>query len=281
MASIGEMIERAADTPKEAAEQFRKARAKKRVEAKKRRQRQRRRTVVRGLAWLGAIAVGLGVAFGTINTFVSPLAAGLAFAAFIGLAYALGENDDEVSITFGLSAIALAVVLAEFVLPEWFVAPIAEWLLGWGPAGWFAGWSALEFAVLTVAVIAAWWFVDIRFISRSGVKAGTVAKRFRARTEKLLEEWFTVTRVSVMLGFGIGIIILQQLGMLTGDIGSIAAEVPYLAVNIVTILLGYLALGGEVPFFDGIPFLESIGAVGWVILTGAALVIAVGVDYAD
>jgi hypothetical protein len=36
-----------------------------------------------------------------------------------------------------------------------------------------------------------------------------------------------------------------------------------------------------VPFFNGIPLLEAIGTGGWLILTGAVLVIAVGVDNAD
>jgi hypothetical protein len=281
MVDIGKAIERAADTPSEAAEAFREARSEKRAQEKKRQQRQRRQTIIRGIAWLGAIAVGLGGAFGYLNTIVSPWAAGIGFAAFVGLAWALGENDDEVSITFALSTIAIGVLAAEFVAPAWVVDPIAEWLLGWGPAGWFAGWSAVEFAVLSFAMIALWWFIDIRFISRSGVKPETVAKRFGKRLEGMIGQYLSVVRVAIMAGFAVGFFILQQLGMITGDLMGYAGEAPYLAADLATILLGYLALGGDVPFFNGIPFLEAIGTGGWLALTGIVLVLAVGVDYAD
>lgn len=277
MVDIGKMVERAADTPEEAAEAFQKARKEKRRKQAERRRAEAAKQLARNVAFLGGVLVAAAIALGWISVNISPLVGGLVFAGLVGMSYALFENDDELSITFALSAVAIGMVLAEFVLPGWVTAPIVDVL----PTELVTGWNPVEFAVLAAAVILAWWFIDIRFISRSGVKAETVAKRMRKRVEKLVGEWFSITRVSIMLGVGIGLIILNELGMLTGELAGMAAEVPYLAANVATILIGYLALGGDVPFFNGIPFLEAIGSTGWLIITGVVLVLAVGVDNAD
>lgn len=246
------------------------------------RDRQRQaRELMRRFAWVGAVLIAVTLALGWISLRISPLVGALAFIGLAGLSYAMAEHDDSISLTFALSAVAIGVLIAEFVAPGWLVEPIAEFLLGWGPAEWFAGWDPVTFAVLTGVTIVGWWIIDIRLISRSGVKAETVAKRLSTRIQNLVEEWLSVGRVAVMLLIGIGLLVLNQLGMLSGEFVSIVGEVPQLAANVFTILLGYLALGGDVPWLNGIPFLEEVGATGFVIVAAIVLVIAVGVEYAD
>lgn len=231
------------------------------------------RTVMRNVAWLGAVVVGAAIALGYISVEFSPVLGGLAFAGMAGLAYALNEHDDSVSISFALTLVAVLLLLAHYVAPD----VVLEAL----PFEIPQSLDPVHFAILVAFVVAAWWVIDIRFISRSGVKPDTVAKRLSSRIQDLFEAYAATARVGFLLGVGIGVIILNQMGIIAGDLVSMAGEAPYLAAELATIAMGYLALGGDVPLVEGIPVVENIGSTGFLFLSGLALVLAVGVKYAD
>ena len=230
--------------------------------------------VVRNLAWLGAVVIGAAIALGYISVKINPIVGGLAFAGMAGLAYALQAHDDSVSITFAISMAVVGVFLLEYIAPSSVVSALPF-------EGVVNAVDPIEFAVVGAFVILSWWIIDIRFIKRSGVKAETVAKRVGSRTEDLLEEWLSVGRVLVITGIGVSAIILDQIGMIGGEIASYAAEVPYLAADVLAIGIGYLSLGGELPVVGGVDFIAGIDPGAYLIITGAILGVAVGVHYAD
>lgn len=231
--------------------------------------------LVRNVAWLGAVLLAVAIATGYIAVEFSPLWAAAAFAGTIGLGYALVGNDDELSISFALTVVAVGLLIIEFVLPEQFVGAVSSETLTWPP-------DPVDFAILSGVVIFAWWLIDIRLIQRSGVKPNTVAKRLSSRVQRLVEEWLSIARIAFMLGVLIGVLVLNTfVAPVLGELGSIAGEVPYIVSNIVTLGLGYLALGGDVPFLNGIPVVGEIGSLGFLLLGGVVFLVAVGVDYAD
>ena len=231
--------------------------------------------LVRNVAWLGGLLVAVAIATGYIAVQFSPVWGAVAFAGTIGLAYALAGNNDELSISWALSAIAIGGLLIAYFAPEFAVDAISSRTITWPPDPW-------KLAVLVAATIAVWWVIDIRLISRSGVKPDTVAKRFRSRAEGLAESWFTIFAVAFGATLTIGVLLLNTfVGPVIGELADLFTMAPYAVADVATILLGYLALGGDVPILNGIPFLSEVGATGWVFLAGAILLLAVGVDFSD
>jgi len=229
---------------------------------------------IRTIAWLGGVVAAWLVSFGYITVQAGPMVAFLAFAGGIGLAYALGTNEDELSITFALSLVAVGLLIAEFLLPGAvtsrlpYYETISESL------------DPLTFALLAGLTIIGWWIIDIRLIQRSGVKPDTVAKRVRSRAEKLVQAYVTMGRIGVGLILAGLVIVLSELGVLAGEIWAYIADAPFIAANFLTSLIGYAALGGPV-LVEDVPIVGDLTAGGFAILALTIMAVAAGVKYAD
>jgi len=229
---------------------------------------------VRRLAWMGGVVVAGAVSFGYISFEVGPMVAFLVFTAVIGLAYALGSNDDELSISFALSLVAVALLIAEFLLP----GAVTSRLPYYGAIS--STLDPLTFALLAGLTILGWWVIDIRLIQRSGVKPDTVAKRVRARAEKLVEAYVTMGRIGVGLIAAGVVVVLSELGVLAGEIWSYVAEAPFIGVNFLLSFIGYVALGGPV-LVESVPVVGDLTAGGFALIALSLMAVAAGVKYAD
>jgi len=230
---------------------------------------------VRRLAWMGGVVIAGAVSFGYISFEVGPMIAFLVFAAVIGMAYALGSNDDELSISFALSLVAVGLLIAEFLLPGAVTSrlpyydAISETL------------DPVTFALLAGLSILGWWVIDIRLIQRSGVKPDTVAKRVRARAENLVEAYVTMGRIGVGLILAGGVVVLSELGVLAGEMWAYVADAPFIAANFLISLIGYAALANSVVVVGDVPVVGDITAAGFGILALAITAVAAGVKYDD
>ena len=231
------------------------------------------RTLVIGLGLAAAAVVG----FGYVSVNVSPWLAGTGVAVLAAVAYGLASDDDEVSISFAFSIAAVGMLVIEFVVPDDLVAmlPIEPFIRGI---------DATQFAVLVFAVIAVWWIIDERFLSsgRRKPKPDAVAERVAGRFETLIEQYLGIGKVVFALTLTAGLLFLNTfVGPVIGELADIVVMAPYAAADVFTIGLGYLALGGDVPILNSVPFVRHIGAQGFLLLAVIVLALAVGVDFSD
>ncbi|MHB9286783.1 hypothetical protein ACKVMT_07055 [Halobacteriales archaeon Cl-PHB] len=225
------------------------------------------------LVLLLVTALGAAAGFVALGDLVSPYLAAGGFAVFAALLYGVYDSGDEISVTFALSLVAVVLLLVEFVVPASIVAMVPG-------SGYLDSVAPVQFAVVTAGVILAFWIYDVRFNERAK-RPETMMERLMSRIEDLFAHYVKMTRVAFLAGIGLGLIILDQLGVLTGELAGIVAGAPYLAGQIGTIILGYLTMGGDVPYVEAVPVVGEIGAQGFLWLAAIGLVVAVGVDYAD
>ncbi len=227
--------------------------------------------------------VGVGVAtfavltFGIVSVEVNPWLAGVAVSVIAVVAYGIADDDDEVSISFAFTLAIVGVFVLKMVVPQSLTGmlPVMPYLQGI---------DAQQFAVLGLAIVGIYWVIDERFISpgKRTPTPETVAENFSDRVQNLVKQWLSIARVMFILGIMIGVLLLNTfIAPIIGELGTLAAESPYIVADVVTLGLGYLALGGDVPLFNDIPFLSEIGSQGFLLLGLLALGLAVGVDYSD
>lgn len=235
---------------------------------------------------VGTFLLGNFIGFGTALTLFVVLAVGAAITSRIG----------GFSIPFALSAVAVVLVVGQF-LPTWATEPFTifgvlfEQVTGL-PVRQI---DAVEFAVITAGVIGLMWVLDIRIFSAfrrssgrpEAVNPDKVANRLVARVEGFAEDWFNISRAFVFLAFSLVVLALGVAAGLGGDIAAEwLAEAPVLAAGVFNWLVGFLALGGEVPIVGDWPVigpildvLAGLGATGWLLLAGGLL--AAGVVIRD
>lgn len=217
--------------------------------------------VIGALAW----------AFGTLMT---PEAGAALFFALFGLSYVTAQSG-QIDVPFVLSFVAGLLLLAEFALPGFVTGAFDPFVAAIGGAIGIdlRSLDAVQFAVLAVAAILTIWVVKIRLYGRAK-KPDTIVKRVRTRAEKLADTYLTIGRL--IAGFGLMVVVMffSQAGELAGEAGTVLAEVPFVAANVVTAVLGFVGLGGEVPILSDIPIFSEIGPAGFlalvVLVVGAA-----------
>jgi hypothetical protein len=220
---------------------------------------------------LALVAVVLGIPTGALiaETFTRGPFAGLtAYAGWLILlvatVYIVWQNDKQASFPFVLSAVALWLIITEFLLPASVVSllpPVDKWL-----GIDLAQLDALQVVVYAIISIVTYWAITERLRGEYVKKPQTIANRIRKRSERLADIWAQIGREAAFIGFGIVLVIVAQMGVLLGLIGERFAEVPGFAAAIATSLLGFVSLGGGVPILSDIPFLNELGAVGYAVL---------------
>lgn len=91
---------------------------------------------------------------------------------------------------------------------------------------------------------------------------------------RFVDIYITSFRIAILLGLTAGIIVLQQTGILLGDLGGLAAQSPYFVSNLFTLLIGYLSLGGDLPIVGDFPVLGELTPVAFIVLGLLAIGVA-------
>lgn len=228
--------------------------------------------LARNLVWVVAALIAGVIAFGFVSVTINPLLAAGGFATFAAVAYATAASEDEISVTFGLSLIVVLGLVLEFLVPQGIVSrlPIAPYLNQV---------DVVTLTIMTVVVILFWWVLDIRFLSNQAKNPETVADKLGDRVATLFEQYVSIGRITLLASVSLGLIVLDQFGVLVGELTAIASESPWVLSNIVSSGLGYLALGGEVPLLSDVPVISEVGPQGFLIIAVLAVIIAIGVEY--
>lgn len=225
-----------------------------------------------GVAWLGIILglLALGVA---VSGTLAAATAGLLIVVAVA-----STRIGEVSVPFGVSLVAVVVVLVEYVLPEAIASrlPDVGALIGF-PTGQF---DALKLFITAMLAILLIWIVQIR-VSGRAVKPTTITKRVRTKFEKLVDTYVTMARL--VAGFGLTAIFLvfRESGQLAGEAGATLGDVPFVTSSFASAISGFLALGGELPVVGGWDFLNGISPGAWAVLMLITIGLAAGVKYND
>jgi len=139
----------------------------------------------------------------------------------------------------------------------------------------------LTLALTVAIIIVAWWAVTSRFGERSDDMASETAMTVEEKAEDFAREWFSVGRAIALGAVSIGFFALSEAGTFLGEIGNLGAEAPVVVSNVVTVALGWTALGGTVPVIG--PLLAPLAGMTpqqWALLSLAVLSIGVTVKNA-
>jgi hypothetical protein len=216
-------------------------------------------TIASAIATLAVVVFVVGFFTGTplVAAVFGDAYAAAGWAGLLALVAYIGYYSDEFSIGFGLTTIALLLLLTQ-VLPGWATRPFAfvtEALLG---IQLTQEADPVYFAVLTGAVVVLYWAFSVRLFGR-GKQPSTVAERVRIKARKLVTEYVSITRVVFAFAFGATAIALRGAGDLAAEVTSLVADAPVVASNFIAGLGGYFALGGGLPqWLAWIPGLQPL-----------------------
>lgn len=231
---------------------------------------------------LGQLVAGLVIVAGgyAVNGLfgLTALQTGLLGLIFVTLTYVTVTSDSELSFPFIASLAAVLLVIWQFALDPVIgdVIPVEAWLASVGVDITNVG--ALQVLFLATAAILVYWAVMIR--AGSGARtAESVADRLEGRVEALFETYITIGRITASLALAVLYYLFAEGGVLAGEIGGYLSDAPLVASNIVTGILGYLSLGGSIPYLDAIPLLGSLAAGEFAVLAGIIIVAAAAAKY--
>lgn len=154
-------------------------------------------------------------------------------------------KDDNISLTWVVSFVAVVAVVLELATPE----TVVQTIPGAEAVSTLVSDAMVLTAALAVGVgIFVWWIVSARLVGdRTASTASGTAERVEQRFENFVSEWITVGRLVVSSFVVIGFALLGEFGTLLGDFAGLLAQVPVVVSQLVTVGLGWVALGGNVP----------------------------------
>jgi len=141
-----------------------------------------------------------------------------------------------------------------------------------------------------IAVVTVYWLLDIRVLTAiyrtsgqaSATNPDTVARRLASRYEDLIEDYVGVLVAVGAFGLAAVGIVLSGVGDFGAEAFELLAEAPVLGAALGSDLIAFKALGGSVPYLEGVPvislildFFAGMGAVDFAILAGFLLMLAV------
>lgn|GEM_PF-1939661 len=238
-----------------------------------------RKQVTEGLGQLVAGLVIVAGGYAVNGLFgLTALQTGLLGLIFVTLTYIVVTSESELSFPFIASLVAVLLVVWQFVLDPVIgdAIPVEGWLAGLGID--ITHLDALQVLFLVTVAIVLYWVVMIR--AGSGARtAESVAERLENRVEGLFETYITIGRIAASVGVAVLYYLFSEGGVLAGEIGGYLSNAPLVASNIVTGILGYLSLGGSIPYLDSIPLLGSLAAGEFAVLVILILALAAGAKY--
>lgn len=241
-------------------------------------------TTEKGLGMLVAGAVvaammwGLGGVFGLSGTQAFAFALVMVVAGWV-----VASSSRELSFAFAF--VTMAGVLTIYALLPADVqqaTPIPEVLQALGLDGTLGAFDAIKLASTALLATFVYWVVTLR--AGGGPQRpetvftgifGTGEGERKGKATQLVETYITFTRVGVGF-FVFGVVTLaSEVGNLSGILVSFLSEAPVVVSNVVTIVLGWTAMGGELPVIGDVSFL-GVGPAGWLLISAAILLVAVG-----
>jgi len=153
-------------------------------------------------------------------------------------------EEIDISLSWVVSLIVVLGLVVELLLPQAIVAALPG---GQAIAGLISDVGALTLALVVGVLIVLGWTLSARFGEGSASTASSTAEKVEDRFERFAQEWLTVTRLVATALIAFAFMFLSQLGSLLGVVGQYIAEAPVVGAQLVTIGLGWLALGADVP----------------------------------
>lgn len=209
-----------------------------------------------------------GILTGNMN-----IAIGMA-ALYGALIYVAGESGRTFSFPFALITVAIGVAGWSF-LPEQVATTLSpERLLGVD----IPPLNGVSFLILSLAVAAIYWAVTIR-ISGKAKKPEKVADRVAKKFAKTADIYLGIASVIALAALYVAYVGLANVGQLLGQVGDLLALEPFLSSNLFAVIAGYFSFGGELPIIGSVPFLQNLGADGWLFIAGGVFLVAVAAYY--
>jgi len=180
-------------------------------------------------------------------------------------------GEDGISLAWLASFIAVVVLVLELVIPESIIGLVP--LLG-DLVGAISDTSALAFAVTVAVLILFGWIISARFVGdRSADSAEGVARKVERRFEAFITEWFSVGWFVASGLLVVGVAFLSELGTFAGDIAGMLGTAPLVVSQSATAVVGWLALGGELPVIG--PLFAGLTPPQWALISLFLLVVGV------
>lgn len=180
---------------------------------------------------------------------------GLAVVGFVVVAR-LSEKVN-ISMPFVLSAVVGGAVVAELVM----TGSLLSAFPGSGAFGFLTQYGTGVLVATTGVVIVFWWYIRA-WVIEGRRDADRATQSVVRQAEGFAETWFTTWRVLAVALVGIGALFL-------GELGTFLGEFPLAVANVATIALGYVQLGGVVPYVGGAisTLFPAMSAEQWLLAT--------------
>jgi hypothetical protein len=223
------------------------------------------------------LATGFVISFFTGVPFIAGFWGGLdQFTAWLILVAAVvifGYYSNDVSVGFVFTFIAI-IALASMFLPEWVTRPfsfISEALFGTPRLGI----DPVEFAVLSVVGVVAFWAVRAKLFGRPET-AGAVTNRVRSKSESLVREYAKI--ISIIGGFVVTAFFLFAGESLAGPLGEL-----FTAVSGAPVVGAYVAavVGYFGAFLSEWPVISRFGTTEFFLVLVALGLVAFGAKYSS
>lgn len=194
---------------------------------------------------------------------------------FFALSFGVRRSLD-ISVGFGVITLALLYLLANTILPTLIVRPFVNLLdriEGIFGLAIFPKVGPVAFFVLAVTFVAVMIAIRLRVTGKRKFTR-TIADSVLKEFGRYVDAYLNVGRLVILFSFGAVVLTLRQSVQLFGEIGNIAAEVPFVSANLFTGIVGFDALGGSVPIIEDIPLFGDLTPEGWLVLVVLVLGLA-------
>jgi len=222
------------------------------------------------------IATGFVISFFTGAPFIAGFWGGLdqflAWVILIAAVTVFGYYSDDISAGFVFTFLALLALVSMF-LPDWATQPfsfISELLFDTPRLGI----DPVEFSVLTVVGVLAFWAVRIRLFGRSK-RPAAVAAQMRIRAEALVRQYSKISRV--LFGFFAAAFFLfaSQGGELAGEVFTMVSDAPVVGAYVAS-TVGYFGA-----LMSDWPFISRFGAAEFFLVIVVLGLVAIGAKYSS
>lgn len=181
----------------------------------------------------------------------------------------------DFNVGFTILTIGVVFTLTDFIMPEFLLDPFTPIVV------FFADITGLDVRLIDGFewLVLGTFFTAVALGAKYRLTGGRkfimpIVNRVAADFARFIDVYVTSARILVLLMVTAVIIMMQQAGFLLGDLGNLAAQSPFVVSNLFTLLVGYLSLGGELPFIGSIPLLGGLTPIAFIVLGILAIIVA-------
>lgn len=103
-------------------------------------------------------------------------------------------------------------------------------------------------------------------LGRAG-KPTTIVSRVLRQFSRYIETYTSLGRLGALFAVTTVTIVLGTLAQFSSDLALFVQDTPFVATNIVTLVAGYMSLGGNIPILSGVPLIGSLTAGEFLVLS--------------